>query len=379
MKKIYVAATGQHVGKTTSTLGLVANLKEMGLHTGYCKPVGQKYLSVNGMIADKDAVLFSEAIGFEMKPEWHSPVIIAKGVTKQYIENPDKFDFDNKVRQAAEVLNEQYDVVVYEGTGHPGVGAVCDISNAKVAKMLGASVVMIVEGGIGRTIDKLMMSTALFREQNVPIMGVIVNKVKPEKIEELKYYLNKKLNVMGIPLLGILPYDASLSFPIMETIKRAVGGNIILNQDRIGNRIEDIVAGSLVDTEEFSTFQNVLLVASIKRLNDAIEKIEHITRVKNLSNSPLSGVIVTGDGRHAKWYDEADLNHPHFQKCKIPVISTKLDTYGSVVKISRIEVKINTKTPWKVKRAVELIKEHLDFKLFLKRLDLTIPSINNNW
>ncbi len=368
MKKIYVAATGQHIGKTTSTLGLVANLKAMGLSTGYCKPVGQKYLTVNGEIADKDAVLFSEVIGFDMKPDWHSPVIIAKGVTKKYIEKPDEFQFEDRITKAARILEQQYDVVVYEGTGHPGVGGVVDLSNARVAQMLGASVVMIVEGGIGRTIDKLTMATALFREFNVPVVGVIVNKVMPQKIEEVTYYLEKGLKKLDIPLLGVLPYDPTLSFPIMETIKQAIKGNAVLNQDFLYNKVEDIVAGSLVDDEEFGTFQNVLLVASINRLNEAMVKIERISRERNLETSPLSGVIVTGDGRHAVWYDEADLDNPYFKKYKIPVITTKLDTYGSVVKISRIEVKINTKTPWKSARAIELIKRYVNFDLFLDQI-----------
>ena len=46
-KYIYVAASSQHVGKTTCTLGIVANLLAKGYNTGYCKPVGQKFISLN--------------------------------------------------------------------------------------------------------------------------------------------------------------------------------------------------------------------------------------------------------------------------------------------------------------------------------------------
>lgn len=374
MKHIYVAATGQHVGKTTSTLGLVANLLEQGFKTGYCKPVGQKFVSFDDMIADKDAVLFGKVIGFDVDPAIHSPVIIGQGVTKAYIEDPSQFQFDEAIDFAATELGKQYEVVVYEGTGHPGVGTVCELSNATVAKRLQAGVIMIVEGGIGRTIDKLNMCLSLFQANDVPLIGVIVNKVLPEKIEEIDFYLSKKFEQMGIPLLGILPYDRTLSFPIMETVKQAVGGKVLLNEDCMNNRVEDIIAGSLVDVEEFSRFQNILLVTSIRRLNEAIAKVERISEMKGLEESPLSGVIVTGDGRHARWYDTADLNSPYFLKHKIPVITTKLDTYGSVVKTSRIEVKINTRTPWKSKRAIELIRENLNFDLLLERIEL-LPSI----
>ena len=369
MKSIFVAATAQHVGKTTSTLGLVANLQERGIKTGYCKPVGQEFITRDGVVADKDAWLFSKFIGFEIEPNLHSPVIVGRGVTKKYIENPKLFHFTDQIKKAAKRLSEQFDVVVYEGTGHPGVGTVIDLSNARVAKMLNAGVIMIVEGGIGSTIDRLNMSLALFRQHHVPLLGVIVNKVKPEKIDTVKYYLTKKFAERDLPLLGILPYDQNLSFPIMATIKQAVDGKVILNGEFLNNPVQEILAGSLVDTEEINIEQNILLVASIKRLNEAVEKIKEISKIKNLEKSPISGVIVTGDGRHAKWYDEADLNNPYFRRHNIPVLSTELDTYGSVVKISRIEVKINTRTPWKVNRAIKLIREHVNFDLLLERIN----------
>ena len=370
MRTIYVAATGQHVGKTTSTLGLVSNLKAMGFKTGYCKPVGQESVTHEGIEADKDAVLFAEVAGFKIIPQQHSPVLIGRGVTKEYISHPEAFHFEEKIKRAAEQLNSEHDIVVYEGTGHPAVGSVCDLSNARVAKMLDAGVIIIVEGGIGRTIDKLTLCMSLFQRENVPILGVIINKVQQSKIKQTRYYLEKKLGTMGIPILGMLPYDQSLSFPIMETIQQAVGGKTILNADQLNHRVEDIIAGSLVDVDEFNKFKNILLVASIKRLNEAITKVETITRLKGLKGSPLSGVIVTGDGRHAKWYDEADLNNPYFRKHRIPVVTTKLDTYGSVVKISRIEVKINAQTPWKVKRAIQLIRQHVDMDQLVGKLEL---------
>lgn len=369
MKNLYVAATSQHVGKTTSTLGLVANLKRAGYRTGYCKPVGQQHITVNGITADKDAVLFSEVIGFDINPDLHSPVIIGRGVTKAFIEDPSAFDFEERLVAAEQQLNAAYDLVVYEGTGHPGVGSIVNLSNARVAKVLQAGVIMVVEGGLGSTIDMLNMTTALFREEQVPILGVIVNKVKQEKMQEVRYLLEKKLQQMGYPLLGLLPYEQSLSLPIMEMIRKAVDGKTMANEDFMNNRVEDIVAGSLVDVEEFHTFENILLVTSLNRLNQAIERVESVARLKNLKDSPLSGIIVTSDGRYHRWVDPNDIRNSYIVKYKIPVISTPLDTYGSVVKISRIEVKINNRTPWKSQRAIELFQEHVKFDILMEQLE----------
>lgn len=359
---IYVAATGQHVGKTTSTLGLVANLKKQGYNVGYCKPVGQKYLEVEGKKADKDAVLFADMIGIELQPEYHSPVVLSRGVTTQFIEDPSQFSFREQILRAEKYMQEHHDLVVYEGTGHPGVGSVVDLSNAQVAEMLGAKVVMVVEGGVGRTLDKLAYSIALFEERKIPILGVIVNKVMPGKEDKIRHYVELKLTQMGLPLLGVLPYDKALSYPILLSVKHAVGGTVILNKGQLDNRVEEIVAGSLLESEDFLNHQNRLLVVSSLRLKEAIAKTRKLSEANDVIGSPFSGVIVTNDGRRTKEINFDEDTLAYLKEHQIPVLTTSLDTLGAVTKISRIEVKISRRTPWKVLRAVELISQCVDFK-----------------
>jgi dethiobiotin synthetase len=163
VKSIYVAATRQHVGKTTSTLGLVTALKNKGIKVGYCKPVGQQSVNFKDLQVDKDALLFSGVMDFELEANVHSPVILGKGATAAYIDNPTLFDYRKQIQYASNIIEQRNELVIYEGTGHPGVGSVVGLSNADVAKMLDAGVVMIVEGGIGSTIDMLSLCIAKFQ------------------------------------------------------------------------------------------------------------------------------------------------------------------------------------------------------------------------
>ncbi len=356
---LYVAATHQHVGKTTSTLGLVATLRNKGINVGYCKPVGQEFVDLGDLKVDKDALLFAKVMNFELEAEFHSPVIVGRGLTTAYLDDPSGFDFPELLRRAARELHQRHEVVVYEGTGHPGVGSVIDVSNADVAKMLGASVIMVVEGGIGSTIDELNANLALFREQKVPIVGVIVNKVLPQKIAKVKRYVGRKLTQMGIPLLGVLPYDKSLANPIMESIQHAVNGKVLYNEESLGNKIENIVSGSLIEKREFSSLKDLLLIVNYRRLDKAVESIIDISRKQGLNYSPLSGIIINGEGDFVPTFVDHFQCLDYINHHRIPVVATALDTYGSAVKISHIEVKINTRTPWKAERAIEMIRKHV--------------------
>ena len=365
IKSVYVAASSQHVGKTTCTLGLVAALRQHGAKVGYCKPVGQEFLDLGNLRVDKDALLFSSVMDFELASELHSPVILGRGATTAYLDDPSAFDYKGRVLEASRVLQEQNEVVVYEGTGHPGVGSVVNLSNAHVAQLVNAGVILIVEGGIGNTIDRLSLCLSKFKERDVPILGVIVNKVLPEKMDKVEKYVGQYLHQKNLALLGLLPYDKSLSNPIIATILDAVGGRVLANEDRLDNRVEDFISGSLVGKEELLRKKNLLLVVSHKRLGEAMEKVKETVGFDR-EESPISGVIVTGDGRHIMPVEHSSIFDEYIEKYRIPVLTTPLDTLGSVVKISRIEVKINTRTPWKAVRAIELIKKHVNLNAILE-------------
>jgi dethiobiotin synthetase len=363
-RSIYVAATGQHVGKTTSTLGLIHSLKSFGGNIGYCKPVGQQYVTHDGKRVDKDTALFASFMGFDIEPDIHSPIILGPGATQDFIDNPEKYDLRGDLRHAKEVLEGRHDFLVHEGTGHPGVGSVAEVSNSVVAELMGAGLIMVVPAGIGNTIDKLDLNLSAFQQKNVPILGVIINKCIPEKIEKVKYYVGKTLDKRGIPILGVLPYEEELGLPLMATVCQAVKGEVLFNDDQFDNKVQDIIAGSLIDLEGLPNFRNQLLVVSVRRFDDAIRKIKQVAEQNQLSDSILSGVLLMGKG---------SLRGEHInyiENFKIPVIKTNIDTYEAVIKISKIEVKINTRTPWKVKKAVELFAEHVDLSIVKDQLAL---------
>lgn len=367
MPNYFIAATGQHQGKTTTTLGLVKNLKERGCDVGYCKPIGQKHLTVNGAIADKDSVLFAKHLGFELNPEIHSPVILGAGVTKDYLVNPWKYNFRQDILIAARHLEANHDIVIYEGTGHVGVGSVVDLSNAQVAKLLDCKAVLVVEGGVGNTLDQISLNLSLFRQEGVPVLGVIINKVKPEKLDEIASILSPRLAALDVPVLGYIPFDKTLLYPLVSTVQQTTGARCLLHEEWILNKVQGVMAGSLIEIDQFDQSEGILLVVSQSRFDEAIDRVMQKSKELKLKTSPLSGIIITGDGRSGRYHDPSAFAKPYILENHIPILSTTLETYDTVVLISRIEVKINTDTDWKVARAIDLFKQHIDLGPFIEK------------
>ena len=86
MKKIFIGATRQNRGKTTLCLGLIHAFKERGLKVGFIKPVGQRYVTVDGERIDEDSILDKEIYGCDCNIKDTSPIAIEKGFTQRYIE-----------------------------------------------------------------------------------------------------------------------------------------------------------------------------------------------------------------------------------------------------------------------------------------------------
>ncbi|HEX8939705.1 MAG TPA: AAA family ATPase [Candidatus Limnocylindrales bacterium] len=217
MRHLYLAATGMNRGKTTASLGLLDGFLGRGLEVGFTKPVGQRTVIQDGVPADEDAVLMQSVFGLPDPLSVMSPVHIPRGFTKAYIDGEVVEDLGDRLRAAHATLGDR-EVVLIEGTGHAGVGAVVGLSNASVAAMLDAPAVIVSEGGVGRPIDEIVLNAALFARHGVEVAGAIVNKVDLDAQPRIERYLGRGLARHGIDLLGILPYRPILSSPTLAMV-----------------------------------------------------------------------------------------------------------------------------------------------------------------
>ncbi|HER63364.1 MAG TPA: cobyrinic acid a,c-diamide synthase, partial [Desulfobacteraceae bacterium] len=79
-RKVFIAATGQNSGKTTTSLSLMYMARKKYDRVGFIKPLGPKpTVAANGMIADKDAALMAEVFGLEDDLLLMSPLVLMPG------------------------------------------------------------------------------------------------------------------------------------------------------------------------------------------------------------------------------------------------------------------------------------------------------------
>src|SRR5450755_626228 len=217
--RVFIAATRQNDGKTTVSLGLIAALQKHFLRVGYIKPVGQRFVEIEEQKIDEDTVLMDSVYQLNCPLVDMSPIAIEPDFTRKYLQQSKNDALSKKIQKAFDRVAWEKDFVLCEGSGHAGVGSVFDLSNAQVAKTLGAKVIIVTQGGIGRPIDEVSLNQALFEKEGVEIIGVIINKVLEEKVDYITEFARQGLKRKGLELLGVLPHRSILSSPTLELIR----------------------------------------------------------------------------------------------------------------------------------------------------------------
>ncbi|MDD5525789.1 MAG: AAA family ATPase [Candidatus Omnitrophica bacterium] len=360
MKKIFIAATQQNDGKTTASLGLVCNFQRRFKGVGFIKPIGQRYLEEDGLKFDEDSLLLEEVCGIKGGIKDMSPIAVERGFTENYIVRPDAAAISRRIKDAFRRVSKSRDLVIIEGTGHAGVGSVFDHSNAAVAKMLGSKAVIISSGGVGRPIDEIVLNKALFDKEGVKVIGVIINKVLPEKLDKVKALVKKGLERKGIKVLGVLPYEPSLSYPSIEQILEENDFELLCGREFIEVYIRKIIVGTMTPRNIIRYLDDDSLLITSGDREDVIMTALGCVREGEKDKLRISGIILSGGIIPDQSIMEL------LSRARIPVLLAKTDTYNVASRIHDMTVKIRPRDKHKIQEVVKLIKDHVDMEGILK-------------
>ena len=365
MKKLFIAATKQNDGKTTVALGLIFNLKDKFKRIGFIKPIGQRYLEEEGEKVDEDSILIEKSLksrGVKCVLKDMSPIAVERGFTEQFILNPDKERLTSQIKESFYRIAKDKDLMIIEGTGHAGVGSVFDHSNASVAKFLDAKVILVSSGGIGRPIDEILLNQSLFEKEGVQLLGVIINKVLPEKFQKVNKLTKRGLARKGIEVLGVIPYFPFLSYPLIGQILEETSYKLLSGKEGLGNLVKKIVVGAMEPHNALNYLVDGALLITPGDREDMILASLGCYFSKTPGEVHISGIVLTGNIIPHK----SIMNL--VERTKIPVLLAKSDTYSVASCIHDLMVKIRPEDKEKIETVKKIIKENVDFDKILKRL-----------
>ena len=356
--RIFIAATEQDTGKTTTSLGLYAALRSRFANIGYIKPVGQRFTEVDGLRIDEDSLLIQSIFQTKIPIEHMSPIAVEPDFTRRYINEANHEALTRRIQHSFDRSAWEKDFTIIEGSGHAGVGSVFDLSNVRVAKVLHSKILLVVPGGIGRPIDEAALNMALCEREGVEIVGVVMNKVLEERMDYITDFARRGFQRLGLELLGVIPMQQMLAEPTLVQIAEKVKGDFLCNERYARNLAAKVVIGAVSSANLRSRLSpRTLLIVPGDREDIVLAAITEAAPC-----GLLSGLILSDGLRpHATLLSM-------LEKTDIPVVLSPIDSYSIAKRIHSLTVKIQPGDTGKIQRIQDLVARHLDVDRLLEKL-----------
>ena len=358
-KRLFIAATQQNAGKTTVSLGIFGALRKLQGRIGFIKPVGQRFVEIEGHKIDEDTVLIDQTYGIGSPLEAISPIAVEPDFTRRFIQQANSDMLVRRIQNSFDRAAWEKDFVIIEGTGHAGVGSVFDLSNARVAKLLDSKVILITQGGIGRPIDEIALNRSVFKEEGVELLGVIMNKVHPEKYDHVVDFARRGFERLGIELLGAIPADPLLTHPTLGQVCKAVKGEFINARASSRRLVRHMLIGDMASGHLLTLFRpGTLLITPGDRDDVVLAALSHTGKHPR----GICGLVMSsGQLPH-----ESVMNLLH--ESDLPAITSPLDSYSIASTLESMTVKTLPGDNEKIQRIQSLVEQHVNVARIVEKL-----------
>jgi len=357
-KNIFIAATGQNCGKTTTSIGLMHLAQKKYRRVGFIKPLGPKPVKFHRCTVDKDAALIAQVFDLEKELRWMSPVVVHPDTTRRVVDGEiSPAEIHEQIIHAYAELEKRCDFIIIEGSGHPGVGSVMKTSNARIARMLNAPVLMVTGGGLGNVVDKICMGLALFQKEGVEVRAVLANKLIPEKRERTLDYLQRALADEVMTVIGGVDYQPILANPTLRRVSNLLGLPLHGNRREVGRIIHNVQIGAASTSRVTELIRKPSLLIVTSSRDELLVTLANLYKIPEY-RSRIVGLVIPGIA------PVSSITQMILDRSNIPYMRAEEQTTASLYSIITEDVsKIIAADSEKLGLIRSLAETHIDFDL----------------
>ncbi|MFH1811800.1 MAG: phosphate acetyltransferase [Pseudomonadota bacterium] len=352
---LYVSAAEPFSGKVLVSLGLLNALERTVSNIGFFRPIARPYRPVGttSEVVDRDIHLMHEV--FKLDAADTEMYGVTDQVAEELLSTGREDELHERVLAACKKLEEKCGFVLVEGTDFLSATSSMEAElNPQIARNLNAPVLMVVDGSSSDAdtiFSKAKVGLDAFQEKGCHVIGVIINKVNRDAIEQLEGKVSSRLRACGVNICAKIPHEPNLSTPRMDEVAAHLGGDVLFGRNHLHNKIgKTIVASGSVETMIPLLDNNVLLVTHIDR-HDAI--LMAIVSLMSTTSPNIGGMVLTG---------ERDLSVPVMNLLqglpgpRVPIVRSPVNTYETILALTRLK---STLEPGNI-RELEIAKQQFD-------------------
>jgi len=352
MKKIIVSSLRSNAGKTSIIAGTVALIKDKKF--AYAKPLGDRLIYRKKRSWDYDASLMVNLL--ERKGELESHY---EKITLGFDQARLKYMYDQEgIKKAlSDIVMDiggDNDILFIESGKDLSAGAYLGLDAVSMADAIDGKLVIVVSGETDCVLDDIkFMEKYLLK--NAHFGGVLINKIKD--LDDFQTSCVPDIRKMGIDIIGILPYTASLTYFTIGFLAEKLLARVIAGEEHLKNVVKNIIIGKPAGTDKHPLpakpglrVGHQLVITEGDKSDLLIAALERDT----------AGIIITNDiVPHQNIIARAN-------ERGIPILLLDMDTFKAAKAIDDMEALLRKDDAEKIALLSQLIEKHTRLKDFLQ-------------
>jgi BioD-like phosphotransacetylase family protein len=243
MNPIFVSSIEESTGKTAVALALASHAADAGETVGYMKPKGTRLQSAVGKTLDEDPMLAREVLDLDAEVHEMEPIVYSPTFIQEAIRGTKDLDaLAESVRENFETIAADTGLVVVEGGGSYTTGGIVDLTDADVAEVLDATVLLVTDYDDASDVDDVLAAADAFGDR---LGGVLFNTVSDDEFDALTEDVVPFLEGRGITVFGALPTVKELSGVTVGDLAERIGAEVLTQDAPMDAFVERFLVGAM--------------------------------------------------------------------------------------------------------------------------------------
>ena len=347
MVTLYLASNEPHAGKTLAAVVLGLRWRDQGRAVGYLKPISP----FEGQPSDEDAMFVASQLGLPAVPTQVCPVILTADLSAARPE-----ELRQRLTDAFAAAAAGKDLMLVGGSGSALTrGAMLGLAGPEMVELLDAKVLLMAKCQAFADLDSILATVRAFKPR---LLGLVLTRVPPRELAEVKATVIPGLEREGVPVLGLLPEDPAMNSVSVREIAEETGGEFLACPEGADALVENLVVGAMSVEHALRFFRQTprkCVVTGGDRGDVQLAALE----------TPTKCLVLTGDLRPSHIVLE------RATQLGVPVLLVMGDTLSTVATLEGLLGNLSLREPAKARYAQTQFEAHVDLAALEAALGLT--------
>ncbi len=356
---IYLTTTEPFSGKSIIALGLMNLLAGKTEKLAYFKPIATSKEN------EKDYHLETMIKHFGLTAPYEDMYAFTRAEVLKLKNDGDDALIIDTIIEKFKKLQEANDFVIVEGSDLIGRSTNLEFDdNISIAKNLGIPVILVVKGegeNIQEIVAPAVSTFKSFLDEGVQVLTVIVNKVDPEKINEVVDSLKQVLPADII--ITAIPQNKDLGNANIKEICDSVNGKVLFGEHLYTNQVDNYIVGAMQLHNCLLRLKKNTLIVTPGDRGDIMIGVLQANLSKNYPK--VSGIILTG----GLVPEPSIIQLIEGLDTIVPIIQVETGTFETVNKIANTQSRIAFYNKEKIALAISTFDKYIDIKAIGEKIN----------